>query len=1163
MPFYFADGRFSKAGVELLFLAILIWIPPVKWNPTPVKKQRRRGCQPAAGGSGDKTKSGGKLMEVIKKIRLLLVTVLIMTLVVPRGVFATTAWDGETGRQANQRNIHEPSAGPNADEGRGVKYRRGEILFKTNNRAVDLTVVLKKYRLRLLRRDAGLGYVLASTEAGTDVEKLAAKLKNDARIHDAQPNYIYELSGVSDDPQYYRQWALPRINADKAWSAAKAVSPVTIAILDSGIDVNHPDLKDRIVPGINTINPLKSARDDVGHGTHVAGIAAASLNNRIGVAGVAGIQGIKIMPVKVFDQWGGSDVSISDGIIWAADHGARVINMSFGSFYQSGILNDAIDYAYAKGVVMVAAAGNWASQEISYPAALSKVMAISAIDRQNQLADFSSYGPQIDVCAPGEDIYSTYWDLYKGSTYAKMSGTSMASPMVAGLAAMLLAKNPKLTNDDVRQIIEVSATDLGDSGWDPRYGHGRIDVYKALTMSLKKIDDANGSPEKAVSLTPGMPYQEKISSGDDVDWYKVMVPDNGHLQVEVLPAGKVSPGVEIYDSGGTVVASLNNAASIQAGDGDLFGPGAGYPPGVAQSVYGLVTGLAGGEYYLRIFGNHFRWSNDNYTITAEVYDESELVSDPGNANNSFDKAEKITVGETLKGAILNCGEEDWFKVSLSGGKAYKFHVDVPAGLDLAVDVESEVNFREPATEEEWKYYFEHQFMATINNGGQGQGEDGVVVIPGIGSGTYYVRVYETAGAAINANYFLDIRSFDFKPDTYERNDNYQQAAPIKIGETISANFDTENDNDWYVIEVPAAGILKFDLDQPANAWCGLELYDDPQNEQEGGDYSGFGPDSGWDTGLDQIHGHDHRQRSFEFKVTPGKQYIKVSNYGNMTAEDYVIRTAFNTVDFVDAEINDTPLKADVITLDKPAAGTLYPEGDIDFYTLDITTPQSFLVQLTPPADLNTSVTVSKESDSDDIQSEDDNMSDNNSADGSQLLLEQLAEINTGGMGEQDTGVFVASKPGRYYLAVAALEDPYQGSFGTKSMGRYNLTVKPFTVTPDAWENNFTFSLAKPLVSGAAISPTFMGIEDIDWYKIYIPGKGKLKVNLSVPADIDGVLEIYNDAGKLLKKVDESMVGEPETAELPVLKKGYYYIKTYDYLGNSSVQTYSLMANYSK
>lgn len=1118
-------------------------------------------------------------MKNRRKLNFVMALVLVFTLVVPQGVFAFAGLSA-----ARQR-----SSGP------AVKYADGELIFKSKGDFREETKILTKYKLGIKRRDSRLGYILAAAPRGTDVKTLVRDLQKENSVVYAQLNYKYELFGSSEkprntvpnDPQYARQWAMPKINAQQGWAKARANSGITVAVLDSGVDVNHPDLKNRLVQGTNTVNPLKSSRDDDGHGTHVAGIIGATNNNGTGVTGVAGIPGIKIMPVKVFDGAGGSDVSISDGIIWAADHGARVINMSFGSYFQSDVLNDAIDYAYDKGVVLVAAAGNWASQDISYPAALAKVIAVSATDKNDSLADFSSYGPQIDVCAPGYEIYSTFWDKYKGSTYTELSGTSMASPMVAGLAALLLAKNPNLTNEEVRQIIEVSAVDLGDPGWDTKFGHGRINLDKALSMSLAPKEDSNGSISKAVELKDGVLYREKIISGSDVDWYKVTMPEQSSLQLEVQPAGKVSPGVEVYDGEGLVLAAFNTGATGQPSSREGFSL---FPPvspvgsiKVAQAVYGLVTNLDKGEYYIKIFGNHFRWSEEDYTITARFFSDHDLVRDLNEPNDTVEEAKLIEVGDKVAGAILSNSEEDWFKISLKGGTTYRIHLDVPSGLDLAAEVESETNFQEPSTEEEWRKFDDRWFWQDINNAGPSQDEDSIIVTPENGEGMYYIRLYDIGGAAVNANYGLTVQRFDLKRDQYENNNKYQAASAVKIGDEISANFHDQEDTDWYSMEVPGTGILKLTLQEPPGVVSSMELYSNPEIEPEGRNLDEF---SFYPLGM---NGTDLGAQTFEFKVKEGKYYLKFSNFGNISADNYTFKTQFNSFNFTDEEINDKPAQAAPISLNETKTGTLYPEGDIDIYALDIEKPQPLLVSLTPPADLDTVVVVFKEDTTglggkgkektggspgnsanqdgsagetgqDGSAGETDQ---NGSAGETEPLLQTIAQINSGAKGQLDTGVFVVTKPGRYYILVTASADRYQGQPAPKSLGKYSLNIRPFKIEPDAWEPNGTREKARAIASGAVIHPTFMGTEDTDWFKIYAAGKGSLTVNLSVPSDIDGVMEIWDGSGKQLVKVDQSMVGEQELITLKIPKAGYYYIKTYDYLGNSSVQTYSLVARFAQ
>ncbi|MDO8579027.1 MAG: S8 family peptidase [Dehalococcoidales bacterium] len=274
-------------------------------------------------------------------------------------------------------------------------------------------------------------------------------------------------------------WGVERINANVVWPSYNG-SGVNVAIIDTGIDKDHPDLT--VAGGQNfvtirgKVDPNKWD-DDNGHGTHVAGIVAAQDNN-IGVVGVA--PGASLYAVKVLDRRGSGYVSwIINGIDWAIDNGIRVINMSLGTTSDSQSLHVACDLAKEAGIVIVAAAGNSGDtdqdDDVNYPARYSSVIAVAATDKNDVRAYWSSDGAEVAVAAPGVNINSTY----KGGGYAVLSGTSMASPHVAGTAALILAANPSLSLDDVKARLVATAHDLGATGWDTYYGAGLIDAYAA------------------------------------------------------------------------------------------------------------------------------------------------------------------------------------------------------------------------------------------------------------------------------------------------------------------------------------------------------------------------------------------------------------------------------------------------------------------------------------------------------------------------------------------------------------------------------------------------------------------------------------------------------------------------------------------------------------
>ena len=217
--------------------------------------------------------------------------------------------------------------------------------------------------------------------------------------------------------------------------------------------------------------------DDFGHGTHVAGIAAAATNNGVGIAGIA--PQARIMPVKVLDQYGNGWYSdIAAGIIYAADNGAQVINLSLGGKEDSQILRDAVDYARNRGALVVAATGNDGGA-VLYPAAYAPCWRWPRPIGSDQVAYFSNRGSQVDVAAPGVDIYST-WPWVTG--YFTKSGTSMAAPHVSGVAALIRSERPDLAVDQIAQIITSTAHDVADPGWDAATGWGRIDAYAAVKL---------------------------------------------------------------------------------------------------------------------------------------------------------------------------------------------------------------------------------------------------------------------------------------------------------------------------------------------------------------------------------------------------------------------------------------------------------------------------------------------------------------------------------------------------------------------------------------------------------------------------------------------------------------------------------------------------------
>jgi thermitase len=336
-------------------------------------------------------------------------------------------------------------------------------------------------------RLAPLGASVLRLNRATDAESVRDLLLALPSVRYVERNY---LVFTCNDPLSSQQWGLTRIQAAQAWAIATPQRTVYLAIIDTGVDATHPDLAQRVrrysngtVYGYNTQLNNANTHDFHGHGTHCAGIAAAHTGNGVGIAGVASTAPVQIMPVKVLNDQGiGTMTDVARGIIWAADNGAHVLSLSLGGNAGTQQLADAVNYAWNRGCVVVAAAGNNGSNAPFYPAAYENALAVAASDPNDRLTDFSQYGTWVDIAAPGSSILSTV----PGNRYEVWSGTSMACPHVAGAAALIWSCVPSLTNQQLRLALENNADPVqpywfGGIG----EGKGRLNLYRALQAALQ------------------------------------------------------------------------------------------------------------------------------------------------------------------------------------------------------------------------------------------------------------------------------------------------------------------------------------------------------------------------------------------------------------------------------------------------------------------------------------------------------------------------------------------------------------------------------------------------------------------------------------------------------------------------------------------------------
>lgn len=421
----------------------------------------------------------------------------------------------------------------------------------------------------------------------------------------AEPDRIRTAFMAPNDPEYAYQWHFSNavyggINSEPAWDRAQGLN-VIVAVIDTGIAYEDyfprpseryyrgPDLADTsFVPGYDFVNSDNHPNDDQSHGTHVAGTIAQSTNNRIGVAGLA--HKAALMPLKVLDNQGrGTDADVAEAIRYAADNGAKVINLSLGGPDPSTTLEEAVAYANGKGVTIVAAAGNDGGP-VGYPAAYDPVIAVGATRYDEARTSYSNYGAALDLMAPGGAGIDQNGDGYSDGVlqetfdphnrqafdYYFFTGTSMASPHVAGLAALLLSQYPGLTPDEIKSRLEITADDKGAAGWDQFYGWGLINAnaavyqtsYELAVSDIELLDVGAGqntwpnddSKNKPASVSSTVPWKLLVAAETD------FVGAGPSLAVSGLKFGVAYSQVQTLSASATIEVAAGFAGNNQEPD---------------------------------------------------------------------------------------------------------------------------------------------------------------------------------------------------------------------------------------------------------------------------------------------------------------------------------------------------------------------------------------------------------------------------------------------------------------------------------------------------------------------------------------------------------------------------------------------------------------------
>ena len=439
--------------------------------------------------------------------------------------------------------------------------------------------IIKKQGGKQVGKIEGINVRIIQLPPQASEKAVEALLKNNKHLKFAERDMLLKPEATADDPYYASAWHLTKIGAPTAWDVTQGEN-VTIAILDSGVDATHPDLASRLVPGWNFYDNNSNTSDVYGHGTQVAGAAAAASNNALGVASVAGMA--RIMPIRVTDTAGmGSLSQMASGITWAADRGARVANLSFAAAGGYATVQNAAQYMKKKGGLVVTAAGNTGTAQTF--AAHASTIVVSGTTSSDAKASWSSYGSFVDIAAPGASI----WTTTRGGGYKAASGTSMATPVAAGVVGLMMASNPGLSAEGVESILFSTAVDLGSAGFDTSFGNGRVNASAAVAAAAAARNLDTSAPTVSFS-SPGAGATVKglvavdIAASDDVGVTHVELWANGvkvatdstapyafSWDSATVADGNVGLVAQAYDSAGNSaartlsVAVANSAASAE------------------------------------------------------------------------------------------------------------------------------------------------------------------------------------------------------------------------------------------------------------------------------------------------------------------------------------------------------------------------------------------------------------------------------------------------------------------------------------------------------------------------------------------------------------------------------------------------------------------------
>lgn len=974
---------------------------------------------------------------------------------------------------------------------------------------------------------------------------------------------------VKNSLQYTHQL----LHTEQAFKLSKG-KKIKIAVIDSGVDSTHLELRGKIIKALNVVDPMKSPVK-MAHGTHVAGIIAAAMNNEVGGHGI--YPSAQILSYDVFNGTNTSyDYDIAQAILHAITDDAKVINLSLGGYGESTLVTAAINKAYSKGITVIAAAGNDRSSEKFQPASLPHVISVGSVNSKNKRSDYSNFGYSLDLMAPGERIYSTSYIATRGSSYEYMSGTSMASPVVAAVSAMLLSKNGALSPDKLEYILEHTTTDIHSKGYDSTTGYGVVNAINALNYPLKKVPSLKSSQlkneeiqKKAALLVPSQTTSGILLTPNEYSWHKIVIKKGQYVQAQAF-SEKNSDIKLIFKMLGN---TLKTKSIDDVGAGKL------------EASYMKATE----DGYIAIGVNDVNGRiNNSYSLTASVYDKAPIddtsVEQPIEITNGQGKIKNLTMFSKDDSV-----DEDVFHFTAVADQIVQVSTTALAGVDLSIDVYKKEDLLGEG---------QNGPIVSINKNTIGQAEYASFPVKKDQEYEVIVSNSPNSSALSTLDFFNQLEDglakphFSFLPydvkfttksipsdedglyfDTESLNKvyvgapkknyalhtlfkKYGHAFDFKKGAT--AYLQSSNDIDGYYFKATSSALYQFNTtvkhaaEQPA-----LTLYEVITDPLSGEQIDQFVASNSTEDGIMKPH--------LLASLKGNKTYLleaSIGSIGSISQNGYKITATCIKEHIEDAfETNDTPEQAKPIKVNQKITANFSKLNDVDFYYFKATKNTLYRLQMKNTTFNDSAFSYEWRNNYTKSVTVYEDINNNHTLDANELATYKALPIDLTGL--PVNGSIEAKKGQAFFINASPTGFMTTDSF---SIYPYHLSIQEAVVhDEDATNRIIKNTPSKPVKLKKSSSTTYEqsgymnpGIlnGDTDWYSFIAPKTKTAKITLTVPDEMDAIISVYSK-GKLLRKIDDYGVGDMEITKMKFKKNTPYYFKVTDHEGNAFVEPYKL------